>query len=472
MRTELVVRFDYGADRALGVPAGRRAAPVHCRPGQSAARQHVQDARRGSSHRRRISRSARAKRRASFSTGRRRFARRLRRSQGRNSRRRASRFIRSGPDGRRLSKSPERWGDAVLRSLLTLKALAHWETGGIVAAGTTSLPENLGGPRNWDYRFCWLRDATFTLYALIGAGFLDEAKAWHEWLLRAVAGSPGRSADRLWRGGRAAARRNMKFRGCPGYEGSAPVRIGNGAVGSAPARRLWRSARRLLRRAPSGPLHQRRDLGDGMRASSCISRQSGGSLTRASGKCEAAGAISPIRRSWRGSPSTARCARSRNSGSTDRSSAGGRSALRFMRKCASVVSIAKQNTLRAIVRRSERWTRACCSFPSSASCRLTIRASQAPSRRSNAGLLRDGFVMRYDTGTAVDGLPPGEGAFLACSFWLVDNYVLLGRYDEALRSLRAPVGFAQRRRACWRSNTILMSSVSLATFPRPSRISR
>ena len=76
------------------------------------------------------------------------------------------------------------------RSLLTLKALAHWETGGIVAAGTTSLPERKGGSRNWDYRYCWLRDATFTLLALIGAGFRGEARAWHRWLLRAVAGSP------------------------------------------------------------------------------------------------------------------------------------------------------------------------------------------------------------------------------------------------------------------------------------------
>ncbi len=92
-------------------------------------------------------------------------------------------------------------------------------------------PNNSGGPRNWDYRYCWLRDATFTLYALIGAGILDEAKAWHEWLLRAVAGSPGRPADRLRRGGRTAARRNSKFPWLPGYEGSAPVRIGNGAVG-------------------------------------------------------------------------------------------------------------------------------------------------------------------------------------------------------------------------------------------------
>ncbi len=82
------------------------------------------------------------------------------------------------------------WSEAVLRSLLTLKSLAHRETGGIVAAATTSLPEKLGGSCNWDYRYCWLRDATFTLYALIGAGFLDEARAWREWLVRAIGGSP------------------------------------------------------------------------------------------------------------------------------------------------------------------------------------------------------------------------------------------------------------------------------------------
>src|SRR4051795_11725279 len=82
------------------------------------------------------------------------------------------------------------WSDAVLRSLITLKALTHLETGGIVAAATTSLPEQLGGPRNWDYRFCWLRDATFTLQALLGTGFVAEAKEWRDWLLRAVAGDP------------------------------------------------------------------------------------------------------------------------------------------------------------------------------------------------------------------------------------------------------------------------------------------
>jgi GH15 family glucan-1,4-alpha-glucosidase len=113
---------------------------------------------------------------------------------------------------------------------LTLKALSHRETGGIVAAGTTSLPEKIGGARNWDYRFCWLRDATFTLYALLGAGFVDEAKAWRQWLLRAIAGSPDDLQIMYGVGGE---RRLMEYEvpWLSGYEGSAPVRIGNAAAG-------------------------------------------------------------------------------------------------------------------------------------------------------------------------------------------------------------------------------------------------
>ena len=122
------------------------------------------------------------------------------------------------------------WSQAVMRSLLTLKALSHRETGGIVAAATTSLPEKIGGSRNWDYRFCWLRDATFTLYALLGAGFVAEAEAWRGWLLRAVAGSP---KDLQIMYGVAGERRLVEYEvpWLPGYEKSAPVRIGNAASG-------------------------------------------------------------------------------------------------------------------------------------------------------------------------------------------------------------------------------------------------
>src|SRR5438067_5092754 len=121
------------------------------------------------------------------------------------------------------------WSEAVLRSLITLKALAHRETGGIVAAATTSLPEQLGGARNWDYRFCWLRDATLTLYALLNSGFLEEAAAWRDWLLRAVAGSPVQMQIMY---GIAGERRLTEYevRWLRGYEDAAPVRIGNAAA--------------------------------------------------------------------------------------------------------------------------------------------------------------------------------------------------------------------------------------------------
>ena len=131
-----------------------------------------------------------------------------------------------GWSGRYAGRGP--WRDAVERSLLTLKALTYAPTGGIVAAPTTSLPESLGGARNWDYRFCWLRDAAFTLYALLTCGYVEEARAWRDWLLRAVAGRP-EQLQVLY--GIAGERRlpEMELGWLPGYAGSAPVRSGNGA---------------------------------------------------------------------------------------------------------------------------------------------------------------------------------------------------------------------------------------------------
>ena len=118
--------------------------------------------------------------------------------------------------------------DLVMRSLITLKALTYGPTGGIVAAPTTSLPEKLGGARNWDYRFCWLRDATFTLLALMNSGYTEEASCWHNWLLRAVAGAP---ANMQIMYGIMGQRRLLEWEAdwLPGYEGAKPVRIGNAA---------------------------------------------------------------------------------------------------------------------------------------------------------------------------------------------------------------------------------------------------
>src|SRR5919197_3839065 len=120
------------------------------------------------------------------------------------------------------------WREAVVPSLITLKALTYAPTGGMVAAPTTSLPERLIGVRNWDYRYCWLRDATFTLYALMSGGYIEEAKAWRQWLLRAVAGTPSQLNIMY---GLAGERRltELELAWLPGYEGSAPVRIGNAA---------------------------------------------------------------------------------------------------------------------------------------------------------------------------------------------------------------------------------------------------
>ena len=190
------------------------------------------------------------------------------------------------------------WDEAVMRSLIVLKALTYAPTGGMAAAPTTSLPEWIGGARNWDYRFCWLRDATLTLLALMNAGYYDEAQAWREWLLRAAAGSP-RQIQIMYglRGERRLTEWEVTW--LPGYENSKPVRIGN-AAHSQLQLDIFGEVMDALHQARQGGSARTRPVGLFSVNSSCISRAYGVSRTRAFGKYVAAASISPILKRWLG----------------------------------------------------------------------------------------------------------------------------------------------------------------------------
>jgi GH15 family glucan-1,4-alpha-glucosidase len=315
------------------------------------------------------------------------------------------------------------WSNTVLRSLLTLKALSHWETGGIVAAGTTSLPEQRQGSRNWDYRFCWLRDATFTLMALLEAGFLDEAGAWRNWLLRAVAGSPDKLQIMY---GVAGERRLEEYEvpWLPGFEGARPVRIGNGAAGQLQldvygevldalymGRRAglpadassWALESALIANLES--LWEQPDNGiwesRGDRKHYTHSKvMAWVAYDRAVRSSEEFGLDAPLDR-WRATRDRIHadvCQRGFDTAQNTFVQSYGSTALD-----ASLLLIPLVGFLPA----------------DDARVRGTLDAIE----RTH---LRDGFVTRYDLSR---GTP--EGTFVACSFWLVDNYVMQGRYDDA-----------------------------------------
>ncbi len=337
------------------------------------------------------------------------------------------------------------WQEPVLRSLITLKALTYGPTGGIVAAATTSLPERVGGVRNWDYRYCWLRDATFTLYSLMLAGFETEARAWREWLLRAVAGRP---AELQIMYGAAGERRltELELGWLEGYEGSRPVRVGNAAVeqfqldvygeimdalhqarrmGSAPEVHAWALQRSLLGfleeawRQPDEGIWEVRGPRQHFTHSKVMAWVA---LDRGVRAVEGFGFEGPLDK-WK--------------------------ALRneIHREVCERGYDADRRTFTQFYGSTE-LDAACLMIPlvgflppSDPRVRGTMEAVERD-------LGRDGFVLRYseEEGSTVDGLPPGEGSFLACSFWLADNYALAGRRDDALRlfeqllSLRNDVG--------------------------------
>ncbi|MCA1686135.1 MAG: glycoside hydrolase family 15 protein, partial [Planctomycetia bacterium] len=323
--------------------------------------------------------------------------------------------------------------EAVVRSLITLKALTYAPTGGIVAAATTSLPEKLGGVRNWDYRFCWLRDATFTLLALVGAGYLDEARAWRDWLLRAVAGRPEHIQIMY---GVAGERRltELELPWLSGYEGSKPVRLGNAASdqfqldvygeifdalhqaerhGLAPIDDAWRMGRNLLEHLETAWKEPDEGIWEvrGPRRHFTHSKvMAWVAFDRAVKSVEQYAMPFDGLDRWRSTRDAIHaevCARGFDPGQNAFVQSYGAKGLD-----ASLLMIPLVGFLPADDPRM----------------RGTVEAIQAR-------LMDRGFVKRYDTAAEVDGLPPGEGVFLPCTFWLADNLAMLGRRDEAAEVL-------------------------------------
>ena len=325
-----------------------------------------------------------------------------------------------------------RWSEAVRRSLVTLKALTYAPTGGIVAAPTTSLPELLGGVRNWDYRYCWLRDATLTLLALVRAGYTHEAGAWRSWLLRAVAGSP-EDAQIMY--GVAGERRltELELPWLAGYESSSPVRVGNAASdqlqldvygeivdaltqarrqGLEPSDDAWALTRGLLRWLESGW----REPDDGLwevrgprRHFTHSKVMAWVAFDRAVSTIERFGRDGPLER-WRAVRDEIRDDVLRSGYDAELGT--------FVqsygsdRLDASLLLIPLVGFLPADDER-------------------IVRTVEAIRR----DLVRGGFVERYradEENVAIDGLPPGEGVFLPCSFWLVAVLAQQGRHDEAV----------------------------------------
>ncbi len=335
------------------------------------------------------------------------------------------------------------WREAVVQSLMVLKALTYGPTGGIVAAATTSLPEHIGGVRNWDYRYCWLRDATFTLYALLLGGHHSEARAWRDWLLRAVAGDPSKLQVMY---GVAGERRlpESVVEWLPGFERSAPVRVGNAAVaqfqldiygevadalhqaarqGVPPHSEAWSVLKVLLEfvervwRDPDEGIWEVRGPRQHFTHSKVMAWVA---FDRAVKTVDSDGLEGPVDR-WRALRDEIHqdiCARGVDPGRGCFTQAYGSTELD-----ASLLMLPLVGFLP----------------PDDPRIAATVRAIETD-------LMHDGFVRRYLTHEVEDGLPTGEGAFLACTFWLADYYAMAGRLDDArvlferLLSVRNDVG--------------------------------
>lgn len=328
--------------------------------------------------------------------------------------------------GKHVPKGP--YSEAVLRSIITLKALTHHQTGGIIAAATTSLPEDIGGERNWDYRFCWLRDSTFTLLALMEAGFIEEARAWRDWLMRAVAGNPEHMQIMYGVGGE---RRLTEFelKELPGYEGSSPVRIGNAAseqlqldVYGEVMDSLFLARVKGLAASDEGWDLQRALLGH---LETIWSKPDDGIWE-----------IRGPRRHFVFSKVMAWVAFDRGVRTVEMF--GEKGPLDHWKKVRAeihneVCRLGYSNSAESFVQYygSTELDASVLMMPLVGFLPPDDHRIQSTVAAIEKHLLVDGFVARYNTRSSVDGIRGREGAFLACSFWLADNYVLQGRLEEA-----------------------------------------
>lgn len=321
------------------------------------------------------------------------------------------------------------WTSVVKRSLITLKALTYQPTGGIVAAPTTSLPEQLGGKRNWDYRYCWLRDATMTLLAFMSLGYFEEASAWRTWLTRSVAGSPDQMQIMY---GLAGERHLPEFEipWLSGYEGSQPVRIGNAA---ATQRQLdiYGEVADAMAQAIKGhlPPHPR------IEAIAAVIvpflekawREPDEGIWEI--RAERQHFVHSKVMAWVAFDRVATVAETMNNGR------------RFAQYCRRIANeIHKEVCEKGFNSGLNSFVQHYGSNALDASLLHIVLTGFLPPhdprvigtvKAIEERLSRDGLLLRYETETGVDGLPPGEGVFLACSFWLADVYVLQGRYAEA-----------------------------------------
>ncbi len=330
------------------------------------------------------------------------------------------------------------WREIVLRSLVTLKALTHAKTGGIVAAATTSLPERIGGPRNWDYRYCWMRDATFTLLALLHNGFKEEALAWREWLLRAVAGDPSKLQIMYAVDGE----RRLDEEEIPwlaGYEGSKPVRVGNAAHGQrqldvygevmdalyqchthglAPDADAWSIRRGMLEfletcwSEPDDGIWEVRGPPRQFTHSKVMAWVA---FDRGVRRVEAAGGDGEAVARWH-------AARDRLHAEICEKA--------YDPKIGAFVQHYGAKTLDASV----------LLIPLVGFLPPTDERVLGTVRAIEARLLEDGLVRRYESDPGLDGLPGGEGVFLPCSFWLADNWTITGRKADARRLFERLIG--------------------------------